>query len=109
MHELSITQNIVAIVVENAGGRPVKAVKLQIGALSGVEVQAVRFCFDVCAKGTVVEGARLEVDQPPGLGRCVACDKEIALERPLGICPCERRARIEIVSGEELLVKEMEL
>ncbi|MEM1347236.1 MAG: hydrogenase maturation nickel metallochaperone HypA [Myxococcota bacterium] len=77
MHELSITQNIVAIVAEKAAGRPVQAVTLRIGELAGVEVEAVRFCFDVCAKGTSVEGAKLEIEQPPGRGRCTACAEEM--------------------------------
>ena len=56
MHELSITRNIVAIAAEAAGGRPVRRVNVAIGALSGVMVEAVRFCFDLAAEGTVVAG-----------------------------------------------------
>jgi len=109
MHELSITQNIVAIVAEQAAGRQVKAVKLVIGELAGIEVEAVRFCFDVCAKGTAVEGAALEIEQPPGRGRCTECAEEMNLNHVIAVCPCDKRARLEIVSGEELLVRSMEV
>ncbi|MEO0603865.1 MAG: hydrogenase maturation nickel metallochaperone HypA [Myxococcota bacterium] len=108
MHELSVTRNIVAIVAEKAGKRPVKRVKLVIGKLAGIEVPAIRFCFDVVAKGTVVEGATLEIEEPAGRGSCRECGEEMGIARLVATCPCERRARIDIVSGEELLVREME-
>lgn len=109
MHELSITQNIVAIVKERAAGRPVHAVHLQIGRLSGIEVQAVRFCFDVCTKGTELEGARLDIDEVDGRGVCETCGEQIALERFVLRCPCAQRAPIKVVAGEELLIRSMEV
>lgn len=109
MHELSITRSIVAIVADNAKERPVKRVKVQIGKLAGVDVEAVRFCFDLCAKGTVVDGATLEVDEVEGRGRCCRCDKEVPLQQLVAICPCEVHAPMQVLSGQELLVKEMEL
>tara|TARA_A100001015_G_scaffold307351_1_gene403085 strand:- start:899 stop:1036 length:138 start_codon:yes stop_codon:yes gene_type:complete len=45
MHELSITQNLVAIVEGHAQGQPVKRVTLEIGKLSGVMADAIHFCF----------------------------------------------------------------
>jgi hydrogenase nickel incorporation protein HypA/HybF len=61
MHELGITRNIVAIVGEAARGRRVVRITLEVGALAGVEVRAIAFCFDVVAKGTAVEGAVLDI------------------------------------------------
>lgn len=59
MHELGITRSVVAICAEDFGGAAVKRVTLEIGKLSAIV--PVQFCFDVCAKGTVVEGASLEI------------------------------------------------
>ncbi|NEP83423.1 MAG: hydrogenase maturation nickel metallochaperone HypA, partial [Okeania sp. SIO3B3] len=56
MHELGITQNIVAIVAENAQDKTVKRVTLEIGELSAIMSDALEFCFDICSKGTVLEG-----------------------------------------------------
>lgn len=109
MHELSITRNIVATVVEHARGRKVDGVTLKIGDLAGIELQALRFCFDVCAEGTCLEGAQLHIEQIPGRGRCLECAKEVALEYPIALCPCDRRARLVIESGEELLIHSMEV
>lgn len=66
MHELGITRNIVAIVSEQAGEQRVIRIRLTIGRLSAVMPDAIRFCFDVCAQNTPLEGALLEIDQPPG-------------------------------------------
>jgi hydrogenase nickel incorporation protein HypA/HybF len=61
MHELGITQDVVTTVSDAANGRRVVKVTLAIGALAGVEADAIRFCFDVVAKGTALEGAVVEV------------------------------------------------
>ena len=109
MHELSISHNIVAIACEQAGSRRVRAVRVRIGRLTGIDVQAVRFCYDLCAQGTQADGSRLEVDEVPGAGRCTQCQREIALDVPLGVCPCERAALLVRTSGDELVVTELEV
>lgn len=67
MHELAISRNIVAIVSEAAGARRVRRVTLEIGQVSGVMPEAIRFSFDVVAQGTVLEGATLEIRETPGM------------------------------------------
>lgn len=109
MHELSITRSIVAIACEHARGRKVLAVHLKIGALSGIDAESVRFCFDVCAEGTEVAGSKLVIEDVPGTARCRGCDKTIALDGPAVLCPCERREVLERLSGDELLVTSLEV
>ncbi|MDE5118084.1 MAG: hydrogenase maturation nickel metallochaperone HypA [Trichodesmium sp. St2_bin2_1] len=109
MHELGITQNIVAIVAENANNRLVKRVTLEIGELSAIMPDAIEFCFDVCRKGTVLEGATLEIIKIPGLGKCHQCAAEIPLEQPFGICHVCNSVELDIIQGQELKIKEMEV
>ena len=66
MHELSITRNVVAIVSERAVGQRVTRVRLEIGRLSAVVPDSIRFCFDICAQGTPLEGAALEIVESAG-------------------------------------------
>jgi hydrogenase nickel incorporation protein HypA/HybF len=66
MHELGITRNVVAICAERAQGAQVLRVQLEIGKRAGVMAESVRFCFEICAKGTAVEGALLEIIEPLG-------------------------------------------
>ncbi len=109
MHELGITRSIVAICEEQAEGRRVEVVRLEIGRLSGVMPDAIRFCFDLVAEGTAVEGATLEIEEVRGLGRCRVCKQEVALEAPFGTCQnCDGRD-IECVAGQELRIREMEV
>jgi hydrogenase nickel incorporation protein HypA/HybF len=107
VHELSITRNIVAIAVEHARGARVLRVTLEIGQLSAVMPEAVRFCFGVVSRGTLVEGATLEIIEVPGQGRCKACAAEVVLEQPLGRCACG--GILDWIAGGELRVKELEI
>ncbi|MEO1482089.1 MAG: hydrogenase maturation nickel metallochaperone HypA [Myxococcota bacterium] len=109
MHELGITRNIVAICADNAQGRRVKQVTLEIGLLSDVMADAIEFCFDVCAQGTVVEGAKLEIVRPAGRGRCKDCNNEMALDAPYGTCDVCGSHALSIIAGKELSVKSMEV
>jgi hydrogenase nickel incorporation protein HypA/HybF len=108
MHELGITRHIVAICCEHAAGARVARVTVEIGRLSAVLPDAVRFCFDVCSRGTLLESAHLEIVETPGLGRCRRCDAQIALAVPYGRCACGS-ASLKIVGGEELKVRSLEL
>ena len=109
MHELSITRNVVAIVAERAAGQRVMRVKLAIGQLSAVMPDAIRFCFELCAKDTAVAGAKLEIDEIAGRGHCAACNSEVVVTALVGRCPDCGAAGLELLAGQELLIKEMEL
>ena len=108
MHELAITESIVAAVVERMPDTTVRRVRLEIGRLSGVVPDAVRFCFDLVAAGSPVEGARLEIDEPPGRARCRSCGCAFAVEGLVVLCPCGS-ADVEVVGGDELLVRAVEV
>ncbi|MCW5312648.1 hydrogenase maturation nickel metallochaperone HypA [Nostoc sp. KVJ3] len=108
MHELGITQNIVAIVTENAKGAKVQRVLLEIGKLSAIMPDAIRFCFDICTQGTLLEGATLEILEIPGLAKCRQCGAEIYLDKPFGICSCGS-VQLDLITGEELKIKEIEI
>jgi hydrogenase nickel incorporation protein HypA/HybF len=108
MHELGITQNIVAIVNEYAQGSKVSRVSLEIGKLSAIMPDAIKFCFDICSQGTVLAGATLEIIEIPGLAKCRQCGAEIALDKPFGICKCGS-VHLDLITGEELKIKEIEI
>jgi len=109
MHELSITQGVVDICEDTAAGRRVIAVVLEIGALSGVIPEAVEFCFEACARGTALEGAKLIIERTPARGRCEDCAAEFPLKTYYEPCPDCGSYRVTILSGEELRVKELEV
>ena len=108
MHELGITQEIVAVVTEHARGAKVTRVVLEIGKLTAVLADAVEFCFDLCTEGTVAEGAKLEIRAVAGRARCRQCGSEMALDQPWGCCPCGS-SNLDRLAGDELRIKEIEV
>ena len=108
MHELSITQNIVAIVAEHAKGRPVARVVLEVGRHAGVMTDAILFCFDVVAEGTPLQGALLEIWRIEARARCRTCGTEFTRDTLFSACGCGS-LDIERLAGEELRIKEYEL
>jgi len=108
MHEMAITQSVVDSVSERIGPERVVRVVLEIGRLSGVVPDALRFCFEICAKGTTLDGAALEIREIAGRGHCSACGGDVALDFPVGVCPCGS-PELAIVAGRELRIKEVEV
>ena len=69
MHELSLAEGVLDLIEETArreGFSRVHGVWLEIGRQSAVEPEAMRFCFDAVVRGTLAEGARLEIDVTDG-------------------------------------------
>lgn len=109
MHELSIAQGVMMTALEHADGQRVVAVRLAVGALSGVDVRAVSACFSLLVEGTALDGARLDVDVVEGLGRCDLCGREAPLASPMLQCRCAPDARLRVVRGDELTIRSMEV
>ena len=107
MHELSLATAIVDACTDRAAGARVVRVRLEVGQLAGVMPDSLRFCFDVCARDTVVEGAALDILETPGKAVCDACGGVVAMASPYGRCACGGVLRI--VAGNELRVKDMEI
>ncbi|MCF6148427.1 MAG: hydrogenase maturation nickel metallochaperone HypA [Candidatus Kuenenia sp.] len=113
MHELSIVTSIIGIVRENMalhGVGRLKKIKIQVGEMTAVEPEALRFCFGICAEGTDMEGAILDIEEVPVIGQCVHCKKEFTLDRYSDSrCPeCGGEAG-NYVSGTELDIISMEV
>jgi len=108
MHELAITESVVAAVAERVGPARVLRVRLEIGKLSRVVPASVRFCFDVCTRGTALAGARLEVVETPGRARCRDCGDDVELETLVGLCACGG-TDLELLEGQQLKIREVEV
>ena len=108
MHELGIAQEIITIVTERAGNARITRVVLEIGQHALILPDSIRFCFDLCSKETVAEGARLEIHVIPGRAQCRRCGAGVALSDPFGACSCGSYD-LNWLAGDEILIKEMEL
>jgi hydrogenase nickel incorporation protein HypA/HybF len=108
MHELSITQSVVDAIAERMDGATVTSVRLEIGKLSGVVPDSVRFCFDVICAGTSLEGATLDIVEPAGLAQCRDCGEEFQLNDMIMLCPCGS-ANVRVLAGQQLRIKSVEV
>jgi len=109
MHEMSITEGIIEICQKYAAGKKIISVDVEIGQLSSVVPEAVEFCFEACSIGTLMEAARLNIFRIPGKGRCMECSAETEIETLYDSCPRCGSYRMQIVSGEEMRVREIEV
>ena len=112
MHEMSLAEGILQIVEDTARAHAasrVRAVRLEIGTLSHVEEQALRFCFDVVIRGSVADGARLDVLATPGRAWCMPCGTDVALDRLGDSCPRCGSYQLQVTQGEEMKVKDIEV
>jgi len=109
MHEMAITQGIVELCEQHAAGRRIQLVTVEIGTLSGVVPEAVAFCFEACSVGTLAEGAIMQIEQLPGRGRCRECRLEQSLERLFDPCSQCGSYQMQVMSGDELRVREIEV
>jgi len=110
MHELSLCEDLVQVIEEQARqehlGR-VCGVWLQVGALAGVEAEALRFCFDVVTRGTVAEAAHLEIEAIPGEAFCLLCERSVSVRHFAEVCPGCGGA-LNLLRGQELRITQME-
>lgn len=110
MHELSIVTSIIKTAeneVENIGGGKVLEIYLEIGKLSGVEIQSLHFIWELCANETVLQDSKVIISEPEGKAKCAECDSEFALEKIYDSCPeCDSPFK-NIFSGKELKIKKL--
>jgi hydrogenase nickel incorporation protein HypA/HybF len=80
----------------------------EIGALTAVVPDAMRFCFDLVTAGTLAQGARLDIEQRPGGAHCRTCGDDFALPDAILLCPCGS-ADVHVTAGRELRILSMEV
>ncbi|MEK4035206.1 hydrogenase maturation nickel metallochaperone HypA [Methylocystis sp. IM3] len=112
MHELALTEHIVDILEDEArkqGFSRVRVVRLRVGALAHVEPEALSFCFDAVSRGSIAEGAKLDIIRAPGEGWCLDCGKSVPLTERFGPCPGCGGRHVQMTSGDELRIEELEV
>jgi hydrogenase nickel incorporation protein HypA/HybF len=112
MHELSLMQSAIEHALHasgGAGGARILGIQLRIGAWSGVVPEALHLAFEIVTKGTIAEGASLEVDTINALCRCLRCRSEFSPANALAECPHCGNARLQLLAGQELELANIEV
>lgn len=112
MHELSIAVSILDAVEAQAVSRPdaqFAKVGLRIGALAGVDVDALNFSWQAITLDTPYQKTSLEVEFCPRRHRCGQCGQEFVVEEYDTDCPRCRSMTTTCIGGEELDIAFMEV
>lgn len=112
MHEMSLCEGVLQVIQEHAGRHGfsrVKTVWLEIGALSCVELDAMRFSFDAVTRGTLADHAMLEIIEVPGEAWCMQCAKTAPVKQRFDACPDCGSYQLQVTGGEEMKIKELEV
>lgn len=107
MHEVSVAQELLSQIIAQKprDAKRARFVSISVGALSGVDCEALRTAFDLIEKPRAFEHVRLKIREVPITIHCAHCDKDIELHDSFILrCPdCAMRATV-VTSGTELLL-----
>lgn len=109
---MSIAQDILEIVSQYVPPEQmsaVRAVRLKLGALSGIVAESLEFCFSAIVADTPLEQANLYIERVPTRADCPDCGNSFLIDDPVFLCSRCGGAGIRLVSGTELQVVEIEL
>lgn len=112
MHEMSLAESVLQLVEETAGrekAQRVKLVVLEIGRLSSVEPEAMRFCFEAVTRDSIAQDASLEIIVTPGVGWCMPCGASVEMTESYGACPQCGSYQVQPTGGTEMRVREIEI
>ena len=110
MHEYSIVQSLLGRVQESVRTYDVAAIRglrVRIGSLSGVDPELLRTAYELCAPGTLCEGARLEIEEVRAQWCCPRCGEDGADGQPLTCARCG--SPLSLAAGDEIVLEKVDL
>lgn len=119
MHEYGLMEAVVERALEECrahGGLSVDRVRVDVGAFALASPESLETAFEIISRGTVLEGAALEIRQIPGRAACEACgfsgspaDLGLEDEPPVPLlCPSCGHPLV-VVSGAGVSLAELQL
>jgi len=109
---MALAEGVRAIVDEAArsgGARRVTAVRLEIGRLAQVEIEALRFAFEVVKRGSFADSARLDIVEREGRAWCMRCSEPITIAGLGEPCPKCAHHQLQVTGGDRMQVLEIEI
>ncbi len=114
MHEASIAHELLTLAIKeckNSGYNRIESIKITVGRATGIMTDALLFAFNVLKEGSLADKALLVIEEIPVRGVCKDCGKRFESNENYLIfeCPSCGSFSIELVSGKELNITEMEV
>ena len=110
MHELSVVMSILDIAEEEAkarNARKIEEIELEIGKLSGVEIESLNFIWETAVENTILEGAHKYIQHIEGQAWCPNCDQRFIIDQLFDPCPTCGNYFTNLLKGQELRVKSL--
>lgn len=111
MHEMGITQGILASSVEaaeKAGACRITEIRISVGELTEVVDFALQFAFEALTPGTLAEGATLVVNHVGARSLCNDCGAEYDHDRFQMVCAECESLNVTLLKGRELRIDSIE-
>ncbi len=112
MHEMALCQSLIGVIEDQAAVHHysrVKAVYLEVGTLACVEPEALLFSFDAVTRGTLAEGAELNIIETRPEAWCLACSRAVTIQQRFDPCPDCGGYQLQLSGGDDLRIKELEV
>lgn len=112
MHELSIANTIFDIVINEKKTKnlsEIKAIGLNIGAMSGILPDALEFSFDAIKIETPLANTFLEITEIPISGMCNNCHERFNITDYIFSCPQCNSSSIKMEKGQEMDIAYLEI
>lgn len=112
MHELAITESIIDLINREAKDKAfqkVLGISLRVGEYSGLVPECIKEFFPIAAKGSIAEGARLEIQTVPAAFRCLDCGYEGGVDRKSACCPSCQSLSLRMTAGREFFVESLKV
>lgn len=109
---MSLCEGVLRILEEQAKVQSytrVERVVLEIGQLSCAVPESMEMCFEAVTRGTLADGARLEIVRTPGEAWCKTCDASVPVKERFSPCPRCGGFDLELRAGDGLRIKELEV
>jgi hydrogenase nickel incorporation protein HypA/HybF len=107
MHELSIAHSILSIAekaIPANNDSVVSGIGLQIGELSGIEIDALEFAFSIIKRDTLFNNAELDIQLVKGEAECLDCKAIFPISNYGTSCPQCQSYSMQILKGKEMKV-----
>lgn len=112
MHELSVTESLLKIALkhaEKANAKRVTDLNIVIGDLASMVGDSIQFYWEIIAKGTIAEQAKLNFRRVPAELECMSCfEKYHPTDRELA-CPKCNGINVKIITGEEFALESIDV
>jgi|LDZT01.1.fsa_nt_gi hydrogenase nickel incorporation protein HypA/HybF len=111
MHERSVANNLLNIVLEKAKisgkQKKVESIRIVLGEFTMIHDELLVSAFYQLSKTTAAENAKIEIVHSPLRGKCQNCQREFDLNKESFKCPYCGSGSIQIISGDELFIQDI--